>query len=248
MNFFRCPRRRMRGLTLLEVSIAVVILALAVVGIFNLFLTTERMNIIAREEATALFAASEKINEIRAKPFSVASRTPDPTDNEIVADYYLDTFPVNIAGDNVPNQRLGTCEAPIANAGLAPDALMGNNGNEMGVVIIHDESPNEGNYGDTDGDGDLDFPVDLNLDGSFSSNLTANNCMTPTKDMNNTLTFPIDLGRDKTSFTDSFDPALGEISLMRLIPLAVVVRWDSRAGLPRRVQILTFITDREGSF
>ena len=90
--------------------------------------------------------------------------------------------------------------------------------------------------------------VDLNLDGSFSSNLTANNCMTPTKDMTNTLTFPIDLGRDKTSFTDTFDPALGEISLMRLIPLAVVVRWDSRAGLPRRVQILTFITDREGQF
>ncbi len=228
-----------RGLTLLEVTIAMSVMSTAIVAVFQLFITSERFGTIAREDSLALYAAEQMINEIRSKPFTVSVPDADPNTRQTVAEYHNATFNVNLVGAVVPSQRLGVASAPIISG--TPDGLKVQQ--EMGVIIINEESPNEGHFGDTDGDGDLDFPVDLDLNGNFANTLDQvywDNAQT-TRAVN--LAFPVDLGGDKNLKTETITR-----DLLRLVPLAVVVRWTSLAGLERCVQVLTFITDREGAY
>lgn len=218
--------RQPRGMTLLEVSIACGVLATAIMGIFSLFISTERMSIIAREEAIALYAAEAAINEIRTAPFA----TSQPGVIKIVAEYDKNTRPVSLDGPNATQQRLsmGPVSAPIVVAGADGQKVA----DELGIVIINEESPDESHFGDVDADGDLDFPVDLNQNGKFNDvlNIAANANI-----------FPRDLGGDSTLNNETLAP-----SLMKLVPIVVVVRWNSMAQLERRIQVITFITDRLG--
>lgn len=223
-SFFNA--RQPRGMTLLEVSIAVGVLATAIMGMFSLFMSTERMGIIAREESIALYAAEAAINEIRTAPFT----TSQPGVIKIVADYNNNTQAVSLDGPNATQQRLsmGSVSAPIVVSGA--DGLKA--ANELGIILITEESPDESHFGDVDADGDLDFPVDLNQNGRFNDILSASGTGN---------IFPRDLGGDSTLNNESLSA-----NLMKLAPIVVVVRWNSMAQLERRIQVITFITDRLG--
>ena len=235
---------RPTGLTLLEVSLAVAVLSTTVLAVFGLFLTSERLATIAREESLALYAAEEIINEIRSKPFK-AVLDADPGTRQTVLKYHHHTRPVNLVGAVVPAQRLGQASAPVREPAKNPDGLKCDE--ELGVIIISDETPCESDYGDVDNDGDLDFPVDLDLNGQFGDTLDQLYADQAFLTRGVTLAFPMDLGGTRNAIEDALPGNPDEqLDLLRLVPLAVVVRWTSVAGTERRVQVLTFITDREG--
>lgn len=223
-GFRRSGRRR--GLTLLEVCIAMGVLATTVMGVSNLFITSERMSVIAREEAIAMYAAEAVINEMRSAPFSSAAG------QKIVANYEKETRPVTLDGPNATKQRLGMGDVSAPPGASAGDGIKV--ANELGIVMIYEESPNETHFGDVDGDGDRDFPVDLDLNGSFNDTLSA---------LGTGKTFPMNLGGDNNRIDQTIP-----VSLMKLVPVVIVVRWNSMAQLERRMQILTFIADRSGNY
>jgi len=218
-------------MTLLEVSIAMGVLATAIMGIFSLFVTSERMKVIAREESIAMYAAEEKINEIRSRPFSTTYLYDTGL---LVGDYHNTTYPVNLDGPKAVQQRLGMGVVSALRKTGNTTADQVKVSNELGVFIINAESPNEENFGDPDGDGDLDFPIDLNQNGLFTDTLN-----TP----GTGLTFPMDLGGDTAFVNETI-----ATTQLKLAPIAVVVRWMSLAGLERRIQILTFVSDRSGRY
>ena len=231
MRTYLTSSRRPRGLTLLEVSIAVGVLATAIMGIFSLFVTSERMKILAREESIAMYAAEEKINEIRSRPFSTTYLYDT---GMLVSGYHNTTYPINLDGPKAVQQRLsmGPVSAVRKTGNSTADELKVTD--ELGIFIINAESPVEENFGDPDGDGDLDFPIDLNQNGSFTDTLNT---------AGTGLTFPMDLGGDTALVNETI-----AVTQLKLAPIAVVVRWMSLAGLERRIQILTFITDRSGRY
>ena len=216
-----CMPETPRGVTLLEVVIALGILTTAIVALCTGIVTAERLEVLAREEAIALAAAEAAINEIRAAPFSGGTKN--------VYQFHNERRHVMLAGTAAPNMHLGAASAPIVSGGdgrKVPE--------EMGIIIINEESPHESYYGDVDNDGDLDFPVDLNLNGSYTDYLS-----TPTVGQ----AFPMNLGGDSGRMDETIDR-----SLLRLVPVAVVVRWTSQLGGERQIQIVTFIGDRLGQY
>ncbi len=223
-----------RGLTLLEVTIASGALATSILGAISFYATSERFSLITREESIAVYAAQKAINEIRALPFSTSDEN-----QLIVADYDKETRPVNLYGPEGSNQRLsmGDLEArPGASAGDGMKVT-----DELGILMINEEAPLESNFGDTKEvgggapDGDIDFPIDLNRNGRNSDQLTS-------ADVGES--FPRNLGGE----TKGIDAGAIPVSLLQLVPVVIVVRWQSMAGLERNLQVLTFITDRSGRF
>jgi type II secretory pathway pseudopilin PulG len=209
-----------RGLSLLEVSASLGVLAVAISGMTSLFISYQRSQILVREEQIALTAIQQLINEMRAAPFSTS------TGEKIVADFNKETRTVNLDGPGGQNQRLSMdrMEAPGGGDGLKVD-------NEMGVILVNEENPNEGHFGDVDGDGDRDFPIDLNQNGKTTDSPVTGSI------------FPLDLGGDNTLTNETIAP-----SLLKIVPVVVVVRWQSISGLDGSVQVLTLITDRSGKF
>ena len=72
-----------RGLTLIELMIAVAILAIAICGIMSAYFSSHRLNVRSREEAIAVAAAQDKLAEIREHSFA-----------DIVSTYGGQTFQV----------------------------------------------------------------------------------------------------------------------------------------------------------
>lgn len=104
--------------------------------------------------------------------------------------------------------------------------------NELAIFIINEESPNESHFGWTQVSTSIEFPVDLNGNGSTTDIIN-----TPTAGQ----IFPMDLGGSKAAINETLAP-----SLLRLFPVVIVVRWQSQAGVERRIQVNTFLTDRMG--
>jgi len=209
-----------RGLSLLEVCASLGVLAIAISGMTSLFISYQRSQILVREEQIALTAIQQVINEMRASPFSTT------TGEKIVADFNKETRTVNLDGPGGQNQRLSMnrLSAPGGGDGLKVD-------NELGIIIVNEENPNEAHFGDVDGDGDRDFPIDLNQNGRTDDAVVTGSI------------FPMDLGGDATLTNETITP-----SLLKIVPVVVVVRWESISSLEGRVQVLTLITDRSGKF
>ncbi len=222
------PRRHPKGLTLLEVSLAMVVLTTAIMGVYSLFITSEMLATVAREEAVAMYAAKGVINRMRAANFVNDTWNPatDPAENRPVWAFHNYVEAVNLAGPNAPNQRLGAIVVSGGDGNKVPQ--------ELGVVVIGQESPNEASFGDVDGDGDLDFPIDLNGNGSYSDVLDSAGTNHP---------FPLHLGGDALAVDEDF---MSGLNLLRFVPVVVAVRWRSQAGFERRIQLVTYLTDRLG--
>ncbi|MCZ7647701.1 MAG: prepilin-type N-terminal cleavage/methylation domain-containing protein [Planctomycetota bacterium] len=218
-----------RGLTLLEVSLAMVVLTTSIMGVYSLFITSEMMQVLAREESLAMYASKGVINQLRVAPFenSAFVEGTSPEEERPVFAYHNYRKKVDLAGPVAPNQRLGAISIAGGDGRKVDE--------ELGVILIYQESPNESDFGDVDGDGDLDFPIDLNGNGSYSDVLSTPD---PAKHP-----FPLNLGGDKSVLTEDFGSSL---SFLRFIPVVVVVRWRSLSGLERRVQLVTYLTDRLG--
>ena len=146
-------------------------------------------------------AARAKLSEIQAYTF-----------DDIVAEYGSGhTFRVHLVDGTT--QSLG-----LEVSGVQQD--------EGEVIIIQDETPDEGSYGrDLDGDGNPDG-VDLNSDGQRTGVISA-----PGSSI-----FPLDInGTNGTG--DEFVAAAS----MNLMPVVVVVRWRSMTGIERRIQLMSVI-------
>ena len=137
-----------KGVTLVEVMIAVSVLAVAVTGTIAAVQTSNMSNTLSREYARANEAAQTQIAEIRAESF-----------NQIVGRYENATFNV----DFYPEQR--RAGAPRMGIGGAAEGE---------VVIVRDERPSRFSYGrdlepaDGTPDGvDLGtiWPIDLDANG-----------------------------------------------------------------------------------
>ncbi|GMV80912.1 MAG: hypothetical protein AMXMBFR7_20960 [Planctomycetota bacterium] len=225
---FGKPSRHPKGLTLLEVSLAMVVLTTAIMGVYSLFITSEMLATLSREESIAMYAAKGVINRMRAAPFENDTWNPatDSPESRPVWAYHNYVEPVNLAGPNAPNQRLGAIVVDGGDGDKVPQ--------ELGVQVIGMESPDESVFGDVDGDGDLDFPVDLNGNGRYDDVLTVSSPVHP---------FPMDLS-GSASITDNL---MNSLNLLRFVPVVVVVRWRSQAGMETRIQLVTFLTDRLGN-
>lgn len=225
---FGKPSRHPKGLTLLEVSLAMVVLTTAIMGVYSLFITSEMLATVAREEAVAMYAAKGVINRMRAANFVNDTWNPatDAPEARPVWAFHNYVEAVNLAGPNAPNQRLGAIVVSGGDGNKVPQ--------ELGVIVIGQESPSEAAFGDVDGDGDLDFPIDLNGNGSYEDVLNTASSVHP---------FPLHLGGDALALNEDF---MNSLNLLRFVPVVVAVRWRSQAGFERRIQLVTYLTDRLG--
>ncbi|WP_334110288.1 type IV pilus modification PilV family protein [Thermodesulfitimonas autotrophica] len=69
-----------RGLTLVEVLVAAVILGIMAAGIFTAYDVSKRLAETARQETKAAGLAQEKLEELRATDYSALSTVPNPAD------------------------------------------------------------------------------------------------------------------------------------------------------------------------
>jgi type II secretory pathway pseudopilin PulG len=207
MASFLRPSQPAKGLTLLEVGMATLILALAITGTMGAFTVGKKQSFLVREEAVALAAAQEILEEMRSTPF-----------DQVYFQYQGLARPVFMAGDRVDLQRLGI-----------------GGSDELEVIIVTSEMPNEADYGrDLDGDGAPDG-VDLNGNGSTNDVITV---------VNPVQAFPLDLNGNAQIEADPAGDCSGDPGSMRILPVVVLVRWRSNSGLLGRVQLIAFITDR----
>lgn len=209
------------GFSLIELMIAITVLAVALGGAAAAWNTAMTQGQLMREEAVALRAAEEVLATIQG------------------TDYDILTPPNWVEGRNVGGWLLAEASAPsLAReapfevslvAGHSPRMGLEYNGTaqaEGEVIIIMNENPQEGDYGrDLDGDGSSDG-VDIDSDGSLSG--------VPVGSI-----FPLDLNGDG----DATDDLSADPNSMVLIPVVVLVRWQSLGGkaIQGRLQLMTVV-------
>jgi prepilin-type N-terminal cleavage/methylation domain-containing protein len=138
----RAHERGRAGFTLLEVTICMAILAVALSGTIAAILVTTQMNTQAEAEMLATAATEQALAQVRQTPF-----------DNLYADY------VNPGN---PAKRYFTID------GLAPPATGVAHGE---VILILDETPDESTYGQPLAVGDPAAGVDLNANGSTTDSL-----------------------------------------------------------------------------
>ncbi|MHC4916624.1 MAG: PulJ/GspJ family protein [Planctomycetota bacterium] len=192
-------RNKEAGLTLIEVVIAVAILAVVFSMTVSAMLSSYDMSTRSRQDALALAAAQDMVAQIR---------TAQP--NDVANNFAGLTFTV----DGLPPPVVGGVAVPHGE-----------------VIVIADETPDEAAYGR-----DLLLPpgpdgIDLDGNGLRWDILTVASGACP---------FPVDLDGSLAVDNDAVLP-----DDMTLVPVVVVVSWESKVGLSR-VQLLTFVVDRDG--
>ncbi len=205
--------RRAAGFSLIEVMIAVSVLAVMMAGASSSIATVLRHNQIMREEGAAIQAAERMLAQVRAAATGV----------------YGLAGVVTIYGETSGNpytERARLLRGHTPKMGLK---VSGTAQDELEVVLILDETPDESSYGrDLDGTSGPDG-IDLNGDNDAVDilNSPASGSL-----------FPLDLDGSET-FGDAV--AAGDL---QLLPVVVIVRWRSLAGgLPGRVVLMTIIAD-----
>ncbi len=139
--------RRAAGFTMIELMVAVTVIAIMLIGAGSAVMTSTRLNQLIREESAAIRAAEAKIAEIRAATFAYAASS-----------YNNHVFQARLLREHTVSMGLEV-------SGVAQP--------EGEVVLVTNETPSEAAYGrDLDGDGSADG-VDLNGDGSVIGSLTS---------------------------------------------------------------------------
>lgn len=243
-------RTNLPGMTLVEILVAASMLSIALLATFSAWMGSERLSTIAREEAVAHAAINETLSRIRATPFDqITNAQTDPTrpgfsgGDDTTALYRLlpGQFPARVGGDLLPHGvRVSNVKfegSVLAGSRYyAPDETEA----ELRVIFINNENPIEEQLGEISGNKD---GVDLNRDGVISSQ-----------------PFPVNPGLDYDLFDDtgavplfprrlaSGSPGTQNVwlnsSQMVVLPIAIQVRWWSKAGMPLEVTVVTFLTNR----
>ena len=236
-----------RGMTLMEIVVATAILSICIVATYCAWINAERLNAISREEAIAQAAISKVMSQMRSTAFdSLANSTASGGFSGGLyasGSYRLlpGTFPIYIAGDNLARGVLTSSTRTEGSVQMGDRYYVASEGTaEMRVIIINDENPIERELGEVAGNGD---GVDLNSDGIISSS-----------------SFPDPGPIDYSVFADTgaeplFPRALvtgstlkphqyRNVSELLVLPVLIQVRWWSKAGIPRELRVVTFLTDR----
>jgi len=139
--------RKTAGFTMIELMVAVSVIAVMLIGAGSAVTTSMRLNQLMREESAAIRVAEAKIAEIRAATFAYAA-----------SGYNNHTFSVRLLRQHQVSMGLEV-------SGAAQP--------EGEVVLVTNETPNEASYGrDLDDEAGPDG-VDLNGDGFAIGNLTS---------------------------------------------------------------------------
>lgn len=259
-----------RGLTLLEVVVATMVIAVALMSTMSVFINSERLNAVAREEAIAQAAINAKIAEMRNTKFgNLMNNQTQPSGSTTVPgfsggpdsinpDRYLPgLYSINVGGETLPEGVISSptyFQGAVQMGGRFYGPSEGKA--EMRVIFINDEDPVEQELGEINGNQD---GLDLNRNGSietapYSTSAwdpnskampPATNAMfgPPDCPLGATQLFPRKLGSGTATPVHAYiNPAL-----LNVLAIAVQVRWWSRAGVPREITVLTFITQRSPS-
>jgi prepilin-type N-terminal cleavage/methylation domain-containing protein len=259
--------RSAKGMTLMEVMIAVAVIAVAVCGTMVAWVSASRMQALAVEESLAQSAITKVISDIRNTSFS---QIPSPTDGN-PAGYSGGPYPGNSSrylpgkycvylgsGGAVKGEYWPKAGGPPTNphAGALRGVQVSQypfagsvayNGRywapgygvpELRIIIVNNEDPVESETGEAVGDGD---GVDLNGDGQISTTPLAATT-TDLVGITSTPLFPRKLAADSVPASYRYLAS----SQMQLMPVVVQVRWWSVVGVPREIRVFTLLVEREG--
>jgi len=230
--------------------VACTVLSIALMGTFNAWMNSERLGSISREEAIAHAAINDILSRIRATSFQqITNAQTDPTapgfsggDDPVTTFRLLPgQFPARVGSDTLPHGiRVSTTpftgSMPLGDRYYGPDNTIA----ELRVIFINNENPIEEQLGEIAGNKD---GVDLNRDGTISGQpFLANNPkeydVFPTT--GSVPLFPRKLASGTTGTTNAW---LNSSQLV-VLPIAVQVRWWSKAGMPLEITVVTFLTNR----
>jgi len=238
------------GLTLVEVMVACAVLSVALMGTFNVWMNSERLSSISREEAIAHAAINDILSRIRATSFQqITNSQNDPTspgfsggdDSNTEFRLLPGQFPARVGSDLLPH-GLRVSTTPFTGSFAMGDRYYGpdNTIAELRVIFINNENPIEEQLGEIAGNKD---GIDMNRDGTISSQpFPANN--PPEYDVfPDTGSVPL-FPRKLASGTSGTQNAWLNSSQLVVLPVAVQVRWWSKAGMPLEITVVTFLTNR----
>jgi Tfp pilus assembly protein FimT len=242
---------------MIELMVAVAVIAVMLVGAGSAVTTSMRLNQLVREEAAAIRAAEHILAQVRATPFARMTDPPNWVDGVNQGGWRLAQadqvclareVPFPVHGPEKPDKGEGDTnivDEPDLRLLREHDLTMGVNvgGTTVGhsrryegeVVLVTNETPDEAAYGrDLDADGSADGVdlngVDINRDGNHNDVLGSTS---------SGWLFPLDLNGNGNT-TDGVVPAAD----LQLLPVVVIVRWRSLAGgLEGRVQLMTVIRE-----
>ena len=238
------------GMTLVEILVAASMLSIALLATFNAWMGSERLGSIAREEAIAHAAINEVLSRIRATPFEqITNSQSDPTspgfsggdDPSSLYRLLPGQFPARVGSDALPH---GVRVSKVAFEGsyevggrfYAPDNTIA----ELRVVFINNENPIEEQLGEISGNKD---GIDLNRDGVISSATFPVNPALQYDLFSDTGAVPL-FPRRLASGSPGTQNAWLNSSQLVVLPIAVQVRWWSKAGMPLEITVVTFLTNR----
>lgn len=207
-----------RGTTLLETVIASGLLAMVILAVFSALLSSDTLDVAAREEQIARAAATAVIDKIRGTSFLNVEPEygQDPeifaqTGNREPYKVLLDMTELNRSEAQLVEGERGV---GVLNVYILTSPIFFANGTAVDENVIGMDLDGR----DSDGDG-----------------IAANDVVDLT-----TLTDPNDSSRPMFPFT--FKSSIGA----DLYPIVVTVRWISILGGRRTINVVTMITDRTG--
>lgn len=255
-------------MTLIEVMLAIAVLAIALMALLSLWAASERLGSVAREDAIAQAAVNQIVSDIRATPFHLlsdmnygfsngyydgtgtsqrlrpkyfsSSRAWDSNSPLAIA---LDTLPSGITASLTPF----TDSIPMLARDDGQTIYWGPSGikPELRTIIINDECPIESQLGEDNGDGDS---LDLDRDGTVAttpvppSPFPATPVYSAVMGCSVTPLFPMLLA----GYVHMPSHSYLNIAKLQMVPIVVQIRWWSKAGIPREITVVTMVSNRNG--
>lgn len=251
-----------RGMTLLEVMLAVGVLAIGIMGSMSAWINSQRLQSLQREESLIQSAINKVINDMRALPFtyidnaqtanpagfSGGNYTGDPDPDRLLpgkVKVYLGWTGQGTASDS-SLRGVKVSRTPFSGAILQGNGYWAPQANtpEIRVIFINNEVPTEGRMGEEPGspsDG-----VDLDADGRISETPVVSRTV-EFGDVDARSLFPRLLAVPISNPPRAPINDYVNVTNMVVYPVVVQARWWSFAGFPREISVITFFTNRAGS-
>lgn len=221
---------RLKGLSLLELMIFIVIMAIAMTGALSMFISSRMAQRIGEERRLASLAAEQKLDEIRN--YIQGGKTLD----EVFQKY--GPLPLPSGGPsatfNVPGLTAFNDTDSSDGARPTPRAI-------GTVTIINDETPNENAFGYDYANNAQTPPFGVDIDGNGSHLIQTGFGINGAAGYNtaNPAPFPLDIngnGSNGTSVPWNRNVTSGFV----MLPVVVTIQWQGAAG-PQRFDLFAII-------